>query len=220
MSGLLGVVWDCDGTLVDSEPLALAEWEAVLDRYGYQATDADWSLLVGRPFDVFYDYFSQRADLPPQEAFMSEFVDRLFPVLRAGLRAFDDAASAARFLGARRIPMAVASSSHRERLDLMLAITDLAGLFPATVSGDDVEVGKPAPDIYEAAATALDLAPTQCLAIEDSVPGIMSARAAGMTVVAVARGERSHADLLDADVVVQALAGDELLALLDETVPG
>ena len=98
MSGLRGVVWDCDGTLVDSEPIALVQWEIVLDRHGYKATAGDWSTIVGRPFDAFYDYFSERIELPPQDVFMEEYVELLFPILRSELRAFDDAVAAVRLL--------------------------------------------------------------------------------------------------------------------------
>ncbi len=98
--------------------------------------------------------------------------------------------------------MAVASSSPRQRLDRALAATGLRKYFEFTVAGDEVGKGKPAPDLFLAAAAGLEAEPETCFAVEDSPVGIEAARAAGMTVVAVERGQYSSEDLRWADLVV------------------
>jgi HAD superfamily hydrolase (TIGR01509 family) len=211
---LRGVVWDCDGTVVDSEPIAIGIWTEVLHDLGCSVTDADWERLVGRPFPAFHEHFSARCALPPADELLDRFVDRLYPAFRSRLRAFDDAVAAIDLLSEHRVPMAVASSSHRERLDVMLDVVGLTDCFQATVAGNEVAVGKPEPDIYRAAAAHLRLDPVECLAVEDTAPGIRAAATAGMYVVGVARGARAPHQLVDADRVVAELDGEHLWNLL------
>ena len=87
----------------------------------------------------------------------------------------------------RIIPLAVASSSRRQALEWKLARFDLARYFQATVAGDEVAAGKPAPDVYLEAASALGVEPNRCLAVEDARNGAAAAVAAGMRVVVVSR---------------------------------
>mgnify|MGYP001813033423 FL=1 len=211
------IVWDCDGTVVDSEPIGIDTWTRLLMNYGCTASRADWELLVGRPYPAFYDHFAERCELPPPQDLMDVYVQRLYPALRSGLRAFADAVAAIEVLAARNIPMAIASSSYRGRLDLMLEVVGLAGKFDATVAGDEVDAGKPGPDIYEAAAAKLGVPVAGCLAVEDTAPGVEAAMAAGMRVVGVARGARSAEQLAAADVVVHTLDGEQLWDLLHRT---
>jgi beta-phosphoglucomutase-like phosphatase (HAD superfamily) len=82
-------------------------------------------------------------------------------------------------------PLGLASSSNRELIDRALEASGLEGYFRATVSSEEVERGKPAPDVYLEAARRLGVEPTRCGAVEDSANGIRSAHAAGMRVVAI-----------------------------------
>jgi len=213
------VVFDFDGTLADTEPIALAIWEELLARRGYVAAPEDWRLLVGQNFPSFHDYFSERVTLPPPDDLWAEFSGELFAAFRDRLQPFPDAVETVEALAARRVPMAVASSSPRERLDLAMQLTGFSGIFPTTVAGDEVAAGKPAPDIFEAAAAGLGVAAAACVAVEDSVPGVQSAAAAGMYVVAVARGSRTPGDLAAADVIVDRLAAGLLTELIDADTP-
>ena len=117
---------------------------------------------------------------------------------------------------AERWPLAVASSANRPLIDLVLELSGMAGLFRATVSSEEVPRGKPAPDVYLEAARRLEVAPQQCVAVEDSTNGIRSASAAGMRVVAVPRPDfRPSVEALRlADAVLASLA--ELERALDE----
>jgi beta-phosphoglucomutase-like phosphatase (HAD superfamily) len=88
-----------------------------------------------------------------------------------------------------RWPLGVASSSPRSLIETVLATADLSSAFAAVVSSEEVPRGKPAPDVYLAAADRLSAAPTACAAVEDSSNGLRAAAAAGLTVIAIPRPE-------------------------------
>ncbi|MDJ0954650.1 MAG: HAD family hydrolase, partial [Acidimicrobiia bacterium] len=170
----------------------------------------DFAQIIGRPFESFYDYFQARVALPAPQDLMAEYETVLFPELRRELRVFPDARNAIDSLIAAGVPQAIASSSHRERLDLMLDVSGLAQSFAVTIAGDEVERGKPHPDIYLLAAEGLGREPRQCLAVEDTSAGVQSARAAGMKVLAVSREVRSADVLAGADWVVEEIDTEQL----------
>lgn len=208
---VLGVVFDCDGTLVDSEPLSRRAWEQVLAPRGYEVTDEDLVTCVGRAFPHTHAHFAARVALPPAAELWPLYAGKLFPLLDAELEPFPDAVAAAEELRRRGVALAVASSSARERLERTLRRAGLDALFAVSVAGDEVEHGKPAPDMFIAAAERLGLAPPSCVAVEDSAPGVQSALAAGLTTVAVAREEPVPAGLRAAHRVVSALSADVLM---------
>ena len=186
------VVFDCDGVLVDSEPVLQSIWAQVVARYGYEVTADDEQACLGRNERSEYAYLAERADLPAWGEFIGEIRalegERYF----ADLRAFPDAVGAVRALAGQGVPLAVGSSSPRRRVEPTLALTDVARYFEVVVAGDDLRNGamlasKPDPDIYLAAAARLRVDPVSCIAIEDSQAGVEAASAAGMRVIAVAR---------------------------------
>jgi HAD superfamily hydrolase (TIGR01549 family) len=190
---------------VDSEQLAWSAWRRILIRYGIALTEEDIALLTGRTDRDAHDHFSGRADLPDHAGFRDELSDVTFRLFDQHLLAFEDAADTLDALQIRGATMAVASSSPRERLDRALAATGLEAYFEFVVAGDEVAAGKPAPDLFLAAAAGLGVEPETCFAVEDAPAGIAAARAAGMTVIAVQRGQFGLEDLSAADVVVPRL---------------
>jgi HAD superfamily hydrolase (TIGR01549 family) len=203
------VIFDCDGTLVDSEPLAKAAWGRVLPRYGLEPTRDDWEAMFGRPYDAIYPYLAERASLPPPDALWDEFVEVLFASIDIDLVTFDDAAEAVRELHRRGIPLGVASSSPRDRLDRTLQRCGLVDYFDVTVAGDEIDNGKPAPDMFLEAARRLGVDPLECVVVEDSPTGVAAAVAANMTVVGVLRGD--VLTLGDAHSVVERLDAATIL---------
>jgi HAD superfamily hydrolase (TIGR01509 family) len=208
---MTAVIFDCDGTLVDSEPLARRAWELSLAAHGYTLTDADAEASVGLPFPRVHAYYAERVDLPAAEPFWSEFSAELFALIDSELAPFDDAIGAARELRARGVPVAVASSSPRERLERTLGRAGLLDAFDVVVAGDEVEHGKPAPDMFLLAAERLGVAPRDCIVIEDSPPGVQAGIAAGMRTIAVCRVPGTEASLASADVVVDSLTAERIL---------
>jgi len=193
------VIFDCDGVLVDSEPISLARLTAGLNR-------------IGVPIDV--DTVRVRFAGTSMASIMAH-ITRDYPVtvpddfvatVKADtLRAFDEGLTAmpgvARAIAGLSLPHCVASSSDPVRLSHTLGLTGLLPLFGNRVySSTMVARGKPAPDLFLHAAAAMGIAPGACLVVEDSVPGVQAARAAGMRVVGFVGGghwahDRTGADL-------------------------
>jgi HAD superfamily hydrolase (TIGR01509 family) len=207
---LAAAIFDCDGTLVDSEPLARSAWERSLAPYGYEIDDAEYAGVIGLPYARTHAFFAERIPgLEPVDAFWDGYSARLFDLIDTELVPFEDALETVRGLAARGVALAVASSSPRARLDRTLARAGLAETFPVSVAGDEIQHGKPAPDMFLAAAERLGIAPGRCAVIEDSAPGVAAGLAAGMTTVGIVR---DGADLGDAHVVLERLSAEAVLA--------
>ena len=181
------VIFDCDGVLVDSEGLAWDAWAEVLSGYGTVPTDDDVEMLTGRSEDDAYTYFSHKVALPDRARFNGELAGAIADRFTRSLEAFEDAEETLEVLHGRGVPMAVASSSARERLDLALSTTGLDRFFDVSVAGDEVEHGKPSPDLFLEAARKLGVSAEECVAVEDSKAGVTAAKKAGMFVIGVQR---------------------------------
>lgn len=183
------VIFDCDGVLVDSEPLAVEEIVAMMDRLGLPiGADRIYDSFLGRSFQVVLDAARTEhgIDLTPE---LDRFRNDLARRFRRDLRPVAGIADAVAALPGLR---AVASSSAPDRLDLSLAVTGLRPLFGDHVySASQVQNGKPAPDLFLLAAGRLGADPARCIVIEDSPAGIRAAHAAGMRAVGFLGG--SHA---------------------------
>lgn len=180
-----GVVFDLDGVLVDSEPV----WEEVRRAYVAEAGGA-WQpdsqrRLMGMSTPEWAGYLSVdlRVGRDPREV-ADEVVRRMVTRYREALPLIPDAVATVRRLAA-RFPLALASSSPPVLIEQVLDSSGLADAFVAALSTEEVSAGKPAPDIYLAAAQRLDLPAARCAAVEDSSNGLRAASAAGMAVVAV-----------------------------------
>jgi len=159
-----------------------------------------------------HGYFAERIDgFPDAAAFWEEYSAALFALIDGELVAFDDALATVAELRARGVAVAVASSSPRARLDRTLRRAGLAEAFGVSVAGDEIEHGKPAPDMFLAAAAKLGIEPAACAVIEDSAPGVAAGLAAGMRTVAIVRDGEDSARLGDAHVVLRALGADAVL---------
>jgi HAD superfamily hydrolase (TIGR01509 family) len=179
------VVFDLDGVIVDSEHVWDAAREALArERGGRWHEDAQQDMM-GMSSVEWSRYMHDVIGLKdPPEEISAEVVRRLEATYREELPLIDGAAEAVARL-AERWPLAVASSSNRPIIDLVLGLSGLDRFFRATVSSEEVPHGKPAPDVYLEAARRLGAGPERCAAVEDSRNGILSARAAGMRVVAI-----------------------------------
>src|SRR3954453_20041957 len=204
----MGVIFDCAGTLVDSEPLAGEAWRRAGAPYGSEVSDEDLDRCMGIPYARTHACLSERVARPDAQAFWPGLSQELFALIDSRLVPFEDAITAAEELRSRGVPIAVASSSPRERLDRTL---ERAGLsFGVTIAGDEVERGKPAPDMFLLAAERLGVAPTRCVVVEDSPPGVAAGRAARMATLAVCRVPAMRSRLSGADRVVERITADTI----------
>jgi HAD superfamily hydrolase (TIGR01509 family) len=175
------VIFDCDGVLVDSEPLALGVLVTMLAELG-------WSVTIPEAVELFMGGSVQRAadiaasqgcDVP--HSFVASFHDRLFEAYRLGLR---PVAGVADVIESLTTPFCVASSGSKQRVALGLGLTGLLRHFEGRIfSADDVRLGKPAPDLFLLAARTMGVAPEQCIVIDDSPLGIEAGNRAGMITI-------------------------------------
>jgi HAD superfamily hydrolase (TIGR01509 family) len=182
------IVFDMDGTLLDTETLALRAWEEAAAAVGATFENELARTLIGRNFadssTWLRAHFDAR-DYPIDEVLGGWHASYEALVEREGIVVKDGATQLLDWIRAAGIRCAVATSTRRERARAKLRDAGLLGHFVTVIGGDDVTHGKPAPDIYFAAAAALGVAAEDCLAIEDSEPGFRAAHAAGMTTILV-----------------------------------
>lgn len=207
------VVFDCDGVLVDSEPHSVRAWLDVLSTLEHLAGEREIAACTGLGFGPTHDALGEIAPLPPKDEVWALLLDALARSFGRGLRVFPDGIEALTACLDAGVPVAVASASPRSRLDLTLRAGGLDGRFSVSISGDDVERGKPAPDCYLAAAGALGVDPWACVAVEDSGPGATAAVGAGMETIAVAREMSDRVALEESGARVVELLLPEHLGL-------
>ncbi|MEV2236658.1 HAD family phosphatase [Micromonospora sp. NPDC049891] len=183
-----GVVFDLDGVIVDSEPV----WEEVRRAYvaehggGWQ--DDTQRRLMGMSTGEWARYLSDELGVRrTADQVAAEVVEEMARRYAARVPVIDGAVDVVRRLAA-QWPLGLASSSPTRLIAAALAATDLTDAFRTTLSTEETERGKPAPDVYLSVARQLGLDPTRCVAVEDSSNGVRSAAAAGMAVVAVPHG--------------------------------
>lgn len=180
---LSAVLWDLDGTLVNSEPAHDAAFRAALDQTGLSVAPDFHDRLLGVGEDGIHAELvalsGMTLSLPEWRALKwrhySQMARNVQPL--AGIPAVLDALRAA------QVPMAVVSNSTRAEVDLLLDVTGLAPFFGITLSRSDLTEGKPAPEGYLAAAALLGQRPAACVVIEDSPTGARAGVAAGMVTV-------------------------------------
>jgi len=179
------VILDLDGVLIESEHLwDAARRELARERGAAWPADATRAMMGMSPREWSrYMHDAVGVDLAPEEIDRG-VVRRLMDGYRESVPLLPGAVGAVRAL-AERWPLAIASSSNRPLIDLVLARSGLAEVVRASVSSEEVARGKPAPDVYLEAAARLTVEPSRAVAVEDSANGIRAARAAGLRVVAV-----------------------------------
>jgi HAD superfamily hydrolase (TIGR01509 family) len=201
------VVFDLDGVLVDSEHVWDAAREELARERGGRWHEGAQRDMMGMSSKEWSRYMHETIGVPdPPEEISAEVVRRLEQIYRRQLPLIDGAAEAVERLAA-HWPLAVASSSNRPIIDLVLELSGLARFFSTTVSSEEVPRGKPAPDVYLEAAKRLEVDPAACAAVEDSHNGILSAKAARMRVIAIPNQRYPPAEggLAAADAVLASI---------------
>jgi len=180
------VIFDLDGVIVDSEIWWHQERVAWALELGLKWTLEDSRAVMGANSRAWARIMRERMDLPvaQEPGIEAEIVRRVVGRYNGGAPAIPGAVDTIRRIAA-RWPIAIASSAHREVIAAALEATRLRATIPVVVSSDEVAHGKPAPDVYLAAARRLGVEPVGCLVVEDSLNGVRAARAARMIVVLI-----------------------------------
>ena len=202
------VVFDLDGVIVDSEQV----WDEVREQYtresGGTYIESATRDMMGMSSPEWSRYMADTLGVPgTPEEINAAIIERMLVRYGEAPPLIDGSVDAVRRIAA-RWPVAIASSSNPELIEVVVASAGLADLFSVAVSSQEVPRGKPAPDVYLEAARRLTVDPAACGAVEDSTNGIRSAKAAGMWVVAVPNPHFPPDDQAQrlADVVIGSVA--------------
>ncbi|WP_217144154.1 HAD family phosphatase [Streptomyces sp. AC627_RSS907] len=183
----ISVVFDLDGTLVDSEPHYYEAGRRTLAEYGVTGfTWADHEGYVGISTQETVADWKRRYDLRAPVGELLAVKNRHYLELaRASAHAYPEMRKFVELLAGEGVPLAVASGSSREAIGAVLARTGLDAHLRTVVSADEVAQGKPAPDVFLEAARRLGADPADCVVLEDAAPGAAAAHAAGMRCIAI-----------------------------------
>jgi beta-phosphoglucomutase family hydrolase len=192
MQQIQAVIFDMDGLMVDTEPMARRSWEMALAEFGLQLSEPTFNQMIGlrRLDSALLVVEVLDLDLSPdkllerKEFYSARLMANGIPVMPGLDRLVE-------VLKQRKMPWGVATSSPISYAERILKNLNLEEDCQAIASGEEVQNGKPAPDVYLLAAERLAVTPERCLALEDSVPGVKAAVTAGMLTVAV---PGDHAD--------------------------
>ena len=208
LSDFSHVIFDLDGVLLDTEKLYTAATQAVVGPYG---KTFDWALksrMMGRHELEAAQLLIDALELPITA---ERYLELQLPIAEELFRSAEEVPGAEAFvalLAARGKRLAVGTSSTRRLYELKTSHLPWFSAFSAVVSGDHPEVRalKPAPDIFLAAARAIAADPAACLVLEDSPAGVLAARAAGMSVVAIPDAALPSERFSDAQLIVRSYA--------------
>jgi HAD superfamily hydrolase (TIGR01509 family) len=214
-SAIRAVVFDLDGVIWDGEPLYHEAFNVVLAPLGHYLSDEDYEQIIGQSVEAAWDWVRRRFRLEePPARFFQEYNEAVLKLLERPVDPLPGVRELLAELRRRGIPVGLASASLRQWVDATLRGLRLADVFDATVSASEVQRSKPAPDLYLEASRRLGVVAVDCLALEDTRAGLVSAKSAGMFVVQVRASSRALPPLPEADMVIEDYSQFDL-SLLD-----
>jgi len=211
------VLWDLDGTLVDSEEYHWRAWKETMDRAGVGLTRQDFLASFGQRNDaILAKWLGENAAGGKIEQIGNDKEERYRELVRQeGLLPLPGAAEWVERLHHQGWRQAIASSAPRSNVETVLDALHMRPWFQAAVAAEDVREGKPAPDVFLTAAARLGAEPHGCVVVEDARAGVEAARRAGMRSIGVGK----NAPALGADLAAETLSSlplDTFSAILDE----
>ena len=208
------VLWDMDGVIVDSGPFHFAAWQETFARRGVTFTKERFAQLFGARNDFIISSVMDRKLLAGDAGIMAQEKEESFQRrARGNVKAFPGAVRLLNSIKKGNFRLGLVSSTPKENIDLVIGELHLEGVFDCIVFGQEVSESKPSPQAYLLAAGKLEVAPDDCLVIEDSPLGIKAAKTAGMKCLAVA-STHPRQELEEADKAVDSLDDVDLITLL------
>ena len=186
MSPIKAIIFDKDGTLHDTEKVYMLAWKAAADEFGGIA-DIEETVrdCTGTTIPWIAEYWAKKYPDIPFEDYLPRRQFYYFGILEKGVPVKEGAHEVLSYLKAHDYKVGMATSTPWDTVKDHLERTDMMGYFDTIVTGDMIEHGKPAPDIYLLAAERLGVNPAECIGVEDSMSGVRSIHAAGMRAVMI-----------------------------------
>jgi HAD superfamily hydrolase (TIGR01509 family) len=189
------VIFDLDGLMINSEDLSLKAWRRVLAPYGRGIADSDYHAMIGLDSPATSRRVIELTSVPlAGEELSNAHWRQLLDIIERELEPMPGLLALIQEITDRNCPLAIASNSPSDYVERALKAIGVRNTFRCVVGRDKVARGKPAPDVYLAAAACLGAAPERCLALEDSPIGMQAALAAGMQCVVVPNEHLNGAD--------------------------
>jgi HAD superfamily hydrolase (TIGR01509 family) len=203
MSEPRAVLWDMDGTLIDSEEFHWISWRETMEKEGTPITREQFLATFGLRNDSIIAQWLGAAATPDRVERIATKKEQLYRDLirKHGMEPLPGVATWLHKLHETGWLQAIASSAPRENIDVVLEALSATHLFQGVISADDVHHGKPDPEVYLLAASRLGAPPARSIVVEDAVAGVQGARRAGMRSIGVSRNGKH----LPADIVVESL---------------
>ncbi|ANA82749.1 HAD-superfamily hydrolase, subfamily IA, variant 3 [Paenibacillus vortex V453] len=201
-------IFDMDGVIIDSEPMHFEVDIQVMNYYGSAITHEQLEQYVGMTNPEMWAAVKEQHNLTPSVSEIIEYQlsNKIEMLTSSEMEPIDGIRELLAELKARNIPAAIASSSPPVFIKAVLRKFDLLDHFECVVSGEEVERGKPAPDVYLKAAELLGVKPQDCMVLEDARHGVAAAKAAGMKCIGFVNPNSGNQDLSQADYVVHAVS--------------
>ncbi len=212
-------IFDLDGLMVNSEDLSLMAWRRVLAPYGKSLDEHDYFVLIGQDSRASAQQVIESSGIPLNWDQLSQaHWQELISIIERDLKPRLGLIDLVQDIVKSGYPLAIASNSPSDYVEQAVKAIGLRESFGCVVGRDQVTQGKPAPDVYLAAAACLSVVPTRCLAFEDSPTGLQAALAAGMRCIVVPNDHLPHADFTGAYLRCETL--DAVHAALDGLLKG
>ncbi|MBW7956081.1 HAD family phosphatase [Patescibacteria group bacterium] len=182
------VIFDMNGVILNDERVHQQSWRVFCQQHGFRLSEEQFTKKVfGRiEKETFEFLFKKKLSEAEVEHYSNERVDIAISLVEPVLKANDGLLEVLKYLKELQLPIGLATSSRKRYMNFVFDKLDLWNFFDAIVTAEDVQKGKPEPEVFLKAAALLRQEPEKCVAIEDSVSGITSAHAAGMKVIGIA----------------------------------
>ena len=192
LSEFEAVIFDMDGVLIDSEPLWKIAMEQTFQEAGSTLTKTDFQQTVGLRLDeVVHYWYAKKAWIgSTPEEIETKIVERMVKLISQNGTPLVGVVETLTYIKSKNIKIGLATSSYEILIETVLSTLNIASYFDFTHSAENENNGKPHPAVYLTVAKKLNVAPTKCLVIEDSLNGVISGKAARMTVVCIP--EKTH----------------------------
>jgi len=203
------VVYDVDGTMVNSEPLHVWAWDKALKIHGHTLADLSErfrATMAGKKPIAIAVGMAEELHLPIiPDAFLAEKTDLFNDLIATDLRGMPGVLESVKRFDASGLLLGIGTSLGRPYIDSVLTMLGVREHFSVIVTGDEIKNGKPHPDTYLTVAARLGVQPWECVVLEDAASGIQSAKAAGCYCIAIENPNAAPQDTSQADVVVGSL---------------